>query len=189
MNQPIVDHWETIDRWLRTHAPSSFHTLRGPASEDAIAQLEDSLGVDLGQEVKSSLLTHDGAEETPEAEGAANFLPRNYRPVSAEESRKLHKENNEILEDSDYPDMVGYWWHPLWLPIAESPSTDLLFVDHRPETFGQVGHFDHEDSATLKWPDLTAFLAHTADCLSGTGGDSYFQPEVAGGQLSWRRVT
>ncbi|MFI7243580.1 SMI1/KNR4 family protein [Streptomyces qinglanensis] len=188
MNQSLVTYWENIDRWLQTHAPSSFRSLRSPATEDAVTKLEDALGVALDQEVKECFLIHDGAAETPDDEGAAYFLPRNYRLVSAEESRRLHKETNDILQMHDDQGMVGYWWHPLWLPFAESPSTDLLFVDHRPETYGQVGHFDHEDSASLRWPDLAAFLAHMVDCISGTSSDRYFQPDITGGQLSWRPV-
>jgi len=184
MNEPVTAHWEAIDDWLRTHAPGSFHTLRGPATGDALTQLEETLGASLNQDAKACLRTHNGAIATQ----GAHFLPRNYRPVSAEESRKLLKENNEILGTFDDEDMVGYWWHPLWLPFAEHPSTDLLFVDHRPETHGQVGHFDHEDSATLQWPDLTAFLTHAVDSFTRTDSDG-FHPDVTQGLLVWRPAT
>lgn len=43
-------------------------------------------------------------------------------------------------------DMLGYWWHPQWVPFAETVSGDALAVDQRQgQGQGRVGEFHHDD--------------------------------------------
>ncbi|MEU5839625.1 SMI1/KNR4 family protein [Streptomyces diacarni] len=183
-NNPL-SYWSDIEDWLRVHAPASYASLRGPASADDITGLERAVGVKLCDELRALFHQHDGTKTREEAGKGSYFYPKNYRPLTAAESVARHHMLTELLETFD-DGMSGYWWHSLWVPIAEHVTGDVIFVDHRQGSgFGSVGKFDHEDSATIRWPSLSNYLRAMLENITGRTS-SQFVPTLVEGALTWR---
>lgn len=55
--------WRRIERWLARHAPATYKSLRPPATPLAIARAEAGMGARLPDDLRASLLRHDGASD------------------------------------------------------------------------------------------------------------------------------
>lgn len=184
MRQTSLAHWAEIDRWLATYAPASRAVLLPPASAEDVFQLGQAVGVELSGELVQLYALHNGVAQA-EADVRAYFYPKNYRPLPAQEAIQRHQILSDLLAGAD-DEMVGYWWHPLWVPIADHVTADALFIDYRPgPSFGQVGTFDHEDSAKIKWSSLSDFFASMRKQLEGTE-ESRYKPTIVDDSLIWR---
>lgn len=84
--------------------------------------------------------------------------------------------------------MVGVWWHPRWVPVAEHATGDTLFVDQRPgPEQGGVGELLTHDGASLRtWPSFADLLEATADALeSGEEIEECAAVVQEDGSLGW----
>lgn len=60
----VAHSWDRIERWLQAHAPEVPPTLRPGASKMQIAAFEQATELALPEDVRESLLIHDGQEES-----------------------------------------------------------------------------------------------------------------------------
>lgn len=91
-------------------------------------------------------------------------------------------EEDEFRDEDDEP-----WWHPLWLPFAESDG-DSQIIDLRPGPgHGRLGWAQHDDAGdfTDAWPSLAAYLTETADALETGGAVGVWHPYLIADRELW----
>ena len=118
--------------------------------------------------------------------GAA-FLPGGYRLLSAGEVVERYEMHIEILEGLGDEEMVGWLWHPAWVPFAEHVSADVLAIDLRAGPGrGAVGESYNDSGTTFDWgPCLAAVIERFAVSVETGSGFGHYWPQVVDGCLEW----
>jgi cell wall assembly regulator SMI1 len=149
--------WDTIDRWLRAHAPASAAALPGPAAEDSLARAQRGTGLVWPDDVLASLRCHDGSE------GRSPLPLLNEYLLPADEIAEFHEMQLSAVTPHDVPHPS---WRREWLPIA---SADGFFdvVDLRPGAGdGRIGSWGPGSDFVAEWPRLATILGRTAAALA-----------------------
>ncbi|MEU6793269.1 SMI1/KNR4 family protein [Nonomuraea wenchangensis] len=85
VQRAVNRQWRRVERWLRANAPRTYRTLAGPARARTIAVAEAQMGVDLPDDLRASLLRHNGSRGRQAfglgfwADGSANLGIRQIR--------------------------------------------------------------------------------------------------------------
>ncbi|MCK2220632.1 hypothetical protein MF672_043545 [Actinomadura sp. ATCC 31491] len=61
VRRAVDRQWRRIERWLRANAPRTYRTLNGPGRAGTIAVAEAQMGVDFPDDLRASLLRHNGS--------------------------------------------------------------------------------------------------------------------------------
>ncbi|WP_157549851.1 SMI1/KNR4 family protein [Nonomuraea candida] len=69
VKRAVDRQWRRIERWLRANAPRTYRSLGAPGRARTIAIAESQMGVDFPDDLRASLLRHNGSR------GAAAFAP------------------------------------------------------------------------------------------------------------------
>lgn len=141
--------WDRFASRLLARSPADHATLRGPATEESIAELEARLGFALHPELKSLLARHDGADATGATGSSAgdypvgSFLPLGHRLSGVDDIEFMHEVLVDVGEENIAADLWErtalavnlHWCVPFALPV----DGGVAFVDHRPgATYGHV---------------------------------------------------
>ncbi|MFD3554467.1 SMI1/KNR4 family protein [Streptomyces goshikiensis] len=157
---PVATSWQRIDTWLAWHAPARLAELGPPASPHAVDQLEVKLGVRLPNDLRASLLCHDGDSSY------LGILP--CGPLySTDAIADVRQRRMKIWEGEDDPDeQEAPWWGTQWIPFAGSHG-DEHFIDAGPGLWhDQLGRAPHADYACfLGWPSLGTWLHEVAEAM------------------------
>ncbi|SEH00470.1 Cell wall assembly regulator SMI1 [Nonomuraea solani] len=178
----VSSSWRRIDAWLAAHAPATLAMLNPPATPDALK----SLCVRLPDELSESLTCHDGLKEW------TSLLPE-QTPLSASGIAAHWRMRMEIAADIDGFVAVAPvgepWWHPLWIPWAESADGNAHVIDQRPGPGqGRLGWAVHDGVGDFSdsWPGLTAYLNDVAQALYlGCGVRGMYPYLTCDGLLWW----
>ncbi|MEV0201789.1 SMI1/KNR4 family protein [Nonomuraea sp. NPDC050691] len=179
--------WRRIERWLETNAPRSRRTLAGPAEPAAVAAVEARMGRRFPDDLRASLLRHDGTLAVKDTWGFG-FL--GHVTVSAQEMLDTWRGLCDI-DDEDYggtkSDPRSEWWDGRMLPIGYDGVGNHLVVD---SVKRDVGETDHEGSMSfapggVRIRSYHALLKAVADALEQGGSIGYLKPEAVAGQLEW----
>lgn len=186
----VGDSCDRIERWLASHAPATLARWAPPATRETIAAAEEVAGMRFPPELVELQLRHDGAHDARGVVAACAFLPWFTAPMSAMSMAHDARNTTYLLANQfrNDPDMVGYWWHPMWLSFGFNIAANNLFLDLRPGPHhGAVGWFDHEGEARQRLsPSLAIFLRDVADALEGDGTVLGERPKVDDrGFLNW----
>lgn len=159
----ITESWTII---------SGAATPNPPAAADDIAKIEDLVGARLPEDVKESLLLHDGLGEAE----AWELLPgSDERPLggwilSCEEIRDewgIWKD----LYDSDNDEWADEWWTPNLVPLVSDGAGNSLCADVKN---GGLVDMDHEMGPTRtgfgSWADYLATVAANVEGRAGASG-------------------
>ena len=155
--------WSRIEAWMDAHAPEARAALRPGASDEAIREAEEALGLELPASFRRSIARHDGQHwRWPSLVEFGILLPLHD---VVEEQRSLEQASAESQADADQ----GNWWRPGWVPFV-SRDGDYLSVDLAPDDhprYGQVWSFLHDDEPmhSLVAPDFGTWLERWADEL------------------------
>jgi cell wall assembly regulator SMI1 len=184
----VEESWERFTRWLAREAPQSHGCLNPPADLSDIAEAESGARILFPEDLKTVLLINNGAAHFIEGvfRPEAGFLPGGHRLLSAAEIVEQRKMLNGILANTDQ-EMVGWWWHPEWLPFAVHVAADALAIDLRdgPDR-GAIGEFMHESNTNFDWgPSLAAVIDTVAVSVETGTNFKYFHPQVVHGCLNW----
>ncbi|MEV7807936.1 SMI1/KNR4 family protein [Microbispora sp. NPDC088329] len=171
--------WRRVERWLARKAPVTFKRLRPAARPLDIARSEAAMGLRFPDDLRASLLRHDGA-------GSLGFGPAPfYELMSARHIRSEWKMLCDIGGGSD-----DYWWHGRLIPFAYAIDGGNLFVDTRT---GKTGEFFNEEGLTVEgdvvWPSYLALLKATTRSLETGRPIRGWRPKVAKGELDWESTT
>jgi len=184
--QPPSESWRQIEAWLATHSPSGLALLNPPATPDEVREVEQLLGTPLPSDLADSLRCHNGLstwavllpEQSPLAVGDIADRWQTCMDVAAE---------NDGLTARPWDDQP--WWHPLWVPWAESADGAAQVIDQRPgPDAGRLGWAGHSSGGdfTDSWPDLASLLHAVAHALHQGGGARGLHPYLtAQGELWW----
>ncbi len=168
--------WRRIERWLARHAPRTLRSLRPPASPSAIARAEARMGLTFPDDLRASLLRHDGGRFGPG--GLWDYAP--VREIAREWAMMC----GLYLDGSIAPD--PWWWHGRLIPYAMAVDGGHLFVDAQT---GKTGEYFNEEGLRLDgdvaWPSYLAQLAAVADALESGRPLRRWKPVVARGELDW----
>ena len=188
---PIEESWRRFTEWLAREAPASHECLNPPARPADIEAAEAANGARFPEDLRDLLSLNNGASKFVDGEFrlAAGFLPGGHRLLSAVEVVEQRRMLDDILSGMD-DDMVGWWWHPGWIPFAAHIAADALVIDLRDgPQHGAVGEFMHEGNTNFDWgPSLAAVIAGVAKCAEAGTPFKYFQPQVTEGRLDWEVI-
>ena len=192
MAMPEIEaSWRRFTGWLAREAPASHDCLNPAASLEDIEAAETANRSSFPAELRSLLRLNNGATQFLRGEFrlAAGVLPGGHRLLSASEVVEHRKMLDDILRGMDQ-DMVGWWWHPDWIPFAAHVAADALVIDlrHDPQQ-GAVGEFMHEGNTNFDWgPSLTAVIDDIARSVETGTPFRYFTPRVVDGRLDWNII-
>lgn len=168
--------WADIHAWVTRWAPADAPAFNPPVQETDIRAAQDKIGVTFPEELVASLSCHDG------------LLPNStVMPVSSPLSAARIADHWQMCAEiaqwtSSLPPVPGAntsdsrepWWHPLWVPWAESDGYAQV-IDLRPGphqrrlgTAGNSWDGDFEDPVDT-WPHLAAHLTAVARALREGG--------------------
>ncbi|WP_246364613.1 SMI1/KNR4 family protein [Nonomuraea rhodomycinica] len=187
VTRAVHRQWRRIERWLRTHAPKSRRTLAGPAEPAAVAAVEARMGRRLPDDLRASLLRHDGAV-TAEDTWGFGFLGNTS--LSVREILDTWRGLCDV-DDEDYggeeSDPRSEWWDGRMLPVGADGSGNHLVVD---SVRRDVGDTDNEGTMDftpggVRIRSYHTLLKATADALEKGRAIGYWKPEVVAGELEW----
>lgn len=183
MHPPVASSWQQIDAWLAAHAPASFAKLNPPADPAEVCVAEREMGLAFPAGLRESLACHDGLSDW------AVVLPFGELLSTRRIVEHWHM-CMEVLADVVYAEPPAEpWWHPLWIPWAESAGGDSQIIDMRPGTAqGRVGRAVHDDGGSFDdpWPTLAACLDAIAQALyQGADVDGWYPYLIEGRQEIW----
>lgn len=164
----INDQWERIET---AFADSGIrHALNDPASPEAIDALEAELGLTLPDELRDSLLRHDGTTDGDWPYGAL---------LGTDGIQAEAKVWRELVEDGTFDDAADHdasngqgsvkpgWWNVGWIPLDADGGGNGSVVDTDPGENGVVGQvldMDHEVGPSgPRFASVTEYLKDIAD--------------------------
>ncbi|MBG0816249.1 SMI1/KNR4 family protein [Planomonospora sp. ID82291] len=175
--------WARIERWLKANAPATYRTLAGPARARTIAVAEAQMGLRFPDDLKASLLRHNGARSSGTSAGFPFFLH------TIADVRGIRDAWRSLcaIDGEDGTDPRTEWWDGRMIPIGADGLGNHLVID---SVRRDVGESDHEGSLGFTPGDVPirshhALLRMTADALESGGSIGYWRPVVDGGELSW----
>ncbi|SEG96578.1 SMI1 / KNR4 family (SUKH-1) [Nonomuraea solani] len=176
--------WRRIETWLKANAPAGHRELGGPARPAAIAAAEQEMGLRFPDDLKASLLRHDGSVRT-----SWGFGPLGYGNLSVKGIRETWLMLCDI-DDEDGEDPRSEWWDGRMIPFGSNGMGDHLVID---SVRRDVGQTDHEGSMSFT-PGETrirsyhALLKATADALENGGPIGRWKPKAENGDVIWDLV-
>jgi cell wall assembly regulator SMI1 len=169
--------WSTIDATLKKVSPRAAATLRKPATDKALAALEQALKVKLPADLRTLLSLHDGQDEKKRL--PVLFAKTTWFLLPAASIVSTYESLNELDADGEFDDLEGtnqdglvkpLWWSDAWIPFATNAAGDSLCVDAGPTKKGKVGQllwwYHDEDFREREAEHLTAFFGDYAKALS-----------------------
>ncbi|WP_327118916.1 SMI1/KNR4 family protein [Streptomyces sp. NBC_01341] len=163
--------WRRFEGWLRANAPGDFSVLRPGVPASEVSALENEIGFSLHSELRSLLEAVDGVTPRRSSmEPGAFFV--GYSPLASDKILESHlylvSMARDAVEDGYEEEVVGRTAHRQWVPFAGSVTGDLLFVDHRPGHFGEIGEVSFGDPEYVRlWPSLSLMLDDLCNAVEG----------------------
>ncbi|MGF1580726.1 MAG: SMI1/KNR4 family protein [Gemmataceae bacterium] len=176
------DSWQRIEEFLRSNHPEIHHSLQGPATEEAIAELEQVVGQTLPNDFKELWRIHDGqdddfgegifpdlsSEDWPEPP----FLLMSVEMIQQDWSilKALNAEGNfDDVRRRPPPEIQKEFWHQGWIPIGHNGAGDHYCLDMAPTEKGKVGqiiiYYNDGPDPILVAPSLADWLHDLANGL------------------------
>ncbi|MCP2359659.1 hypothetical protein HD597_006679 [Nonomuraea thailandensis] len=188
VKRAVDRQWRRIERWLKANAPRTYRTLGAPGRARTIAIAEAQMGVDFPDDLRASLLRHNGSRGADGFgfgawfSGASNLGIRDIRDTWRHMCRL------------DPTDRGVEPWEELWsgrlIPFLsfsgrEDGSAVWAVAD---SADGAVGWDDTIAGLTRRAPSYYALMRAVADALEkGTEFDGR-RPAVKRGVLRWENV-
>lgn len=178
-----VDHSvRAIASWLAAHAPALAASLDGPATPDAVAEVEEVLGRPLPADYRAFLARHDGQRFVPVDAEHGTLAPL-FNGLDLLSVRLAAGEYETMLDewDDEGPgDIVALgpvrplYKHALWWPITcLFGASQYHCIDLDPAPGGAVGQVifvaDDDEQRRVVAPSFAAFLEMLAAALTAPG--------------------
>lgn len=188
-----VNHqWRRIERWLEANAPASRRTLGKPARARTIAVAEAQMGLRFPDDLRASLLRHDGASVVADT-WPFGFLGNWNQGVRGirDTWRQLCGIDAEVEGAAELDaDVRAEWWDGRMIPFGADGSGNHLVID---SVVRDVGDTDHEGQMSFtpgetRISSYYGLLRMTADALETGGSIGYWKPVVTDGELDWNVI-
>ncbi len=157
--------WERIEKWFAEKAPD-MQLGAGAAAAD-ITAVETHLGLSFPEELKASLMRHNGVDNWTKGE-----------LLSVDRIKSEWSCWAGLVDDGTFDDNVGEedndciqkcWFNKSWIPIDADGGGNGACLDLNPGpdgTVGQIIDMDHEVGPSgPQFTDFAAYLEDTAESL------------------------
>ncbi|MGW4423054.1 SMI1/KNR4 family protein [Streptosporangium sp. NPDC004631] len=174
VTRAVNRQWTRIERWLKANAPATRRTLAPPARGRTIAIAEAQMGVRFPDDLRASLLRHNGALASG---GTSGFGLLAGKMLGVREIRDTWRELCGV--EGPRPRR----WEGRMIPIASDLTGGHLVVDSAGRGVGEIGEEGEADFTPggVRIRSHYALLKRTADALEADG--SGLKPRAAGGEL------
>ncbi|MFI6450875.1 SMI1/KNR4 family protein [Streptosporangium amethystogenes] len=182
MTRAVNRQWRRIERWLAANAPESLRTLGRPARARTVAVAEAQMGLRFPDDLRASLLRHDGARVVGDT-WPFGFIGNRNQGV-----RGIRDTWRQLCGiDGAGIDARTEWWDGRMIPFGANGSGDHLVIDSVARGVGQT---DHEGQMSftpggIRIRSYYGLLKATADALETGGSVGHWKPRVTGGELDW----
>ncbi|MFC3981381.1 SMI1/KNR4 family protein [Streptosporangium jomthongense] len=184
VTRAVDRQWNRIERWLRANTPRTYRALSAPARSGTIAVAEAQMGLRLPDDLRASLLRHNGG--APLLMGESPLDVRGIRDTwrtLCEVDGVDGYTGEEIGERSE-------WWDGRMIPFTADGTGCHLLIDSVARDVG--GKCEDEPigftPGGVRLRSYYALLKATADALETGGRIGYWRPRAAGGALDWEIV-
>ncbi|TDD06757.1 hypothetical protein E1292_14425 [Nonomuraea deserti] len=188
VKRAVDRQWRRIERWLEANAPRTYKTLGAPGRARTIAIAEAQMGVDFPDDLRASLLRHNGSRGARAFgfgfwwDGAPILGIRQIRDAWRSECswNRTDLGSDPAIED----------WNGRMIPFVlfeERNSGDGVYavVD---SVEGTVGWDDTVSGMGPRLPSYYALMRAVADALEQGEAIDGRRPAVRGGVLRWDNV-
>ncbi|TYB61064.1 hypothetical protein FXF51_29940 [Nonomuraea sp. PA05] len=185
VRRAVNRQWVRIERWLKANAPRTYRTLGAPGKARTIAVAEAQMGVDFPDDLRASLLRHNGASGFGFGfwfDGAINQSIREIRDTW----RWLCSWQRTDLG----PDPGIEYWNGRMIPFLyylerNSDSAEYAVVD---SAGGAVGWDDTIGGMAPRVSSYYTLMRAVADALERGTPVEGWRPAVERGVLRWENV-
>jgi len=147
----IKQLWQRLETWANNNAPELLDELQGPASDIEIEELEKRLHLILPEDLKESLLIHNGEDDGWPARvfyeyGAYLPVPKIYNMWKKLSS--LSKNSERYVDDDEQPSdnrIKLVTFSERWIPVMEQNGDVFWAVDLDPGETGINGQIIEVD--------------------------------------------
>jgi cell wall assembly regulator SMI1 len=155
----ITSLWRRLEVALSAHVPQAVAALQKGASEATVRRLEATLGGPLPEDLKASLLVHNGQRPPYMSE----VLFNNEYLLPCNQIASTWAVRNEVADDlrggEPSAGHTAEWWDPIFIPVTESDGSG--FCVHR--ITGAVYYHNNSDQMTgplfENWSTMLSDLA------------------------------
>ncbi|MER6946461.1 SMI1/KNR4 family protein [Nonomuraea sp. NPDC000554] len=185
VTRAVDRQWQRIEAWLKTNAPRSYRALGKPGKAETIAAAEAQMGLLFPDDLRASLLRHDGAVSVKDTWGFGFLGQENLSVLTI---RDTWQSLCEIEAEDEGGDPRTDWWDGRMLPIGADGMGDHLVID---SVRRDVGRTDHEGGMSFtpggrRIRSYYALLKATADAMENGGSVGYWKPQAVAGGLDWK---
>jgi cell wall assembly regulator SMI1 len=188
VTRAVNRQWRRIESWLKTHAPRSHRTLGKPGKAADIAAAEAEMGLRFPDDLRASLLRHDGSIYLDDT-WAFGFLGNTNASVAEilADWRGLCDIDAENDGDGGDANARADWWDGRMLAVGANGMGDHLVVD---SVQRDVGTTDHEGAMSfrpggIRIRSFHALLKATADAMENGTSIGYWKPRAVAGEVQW----
>ncbi|WP_444919226.1 SMI1/KNR4 family protein [Microbulbifer sp. JMSA003] len=138
----LRNSWKRIDGWLSENAPKIRDALNPPASEEAITELEETIGEKLPEDLKELYRIHNGLNSNAVANLVYGLQFYSIEEVILEYSRLKNIKDMKDFPPLNYADpgvKVTSVSSMMRIPIGDDSSGCGLFIDLDPNSEGKIG--------------------------------------------------
>ncbi|SDJ13814.1 hypothetical protein [Nonomuraea jiangxiensis] len=185
VKRAVDRQWRRIERWLRENAPRTYRTLGAPGKARTIAVAESQMGVDFPDDLRASLLRHNGSHGAWAFgfgfgfDGAINLGTREIRDAWR---WMCSWERTDFGTDPSIEH-----WNGRMIPYldlrGDSEATPYGVVD---SVTGEVGWHDGIGGMAPRHPSYYRLMRAVADALEQGTAIGDWRPTVKRGVLRWR---
>jgi len=201
-----IERWSSYVTWLRENVPLAWENLAPPATEAAIAEVEQVTGQTLPVSLKEIWRVNDGQKATMIATRHAPAVPciptlsflstamvleiwREWDGLRRSESEKSLAELQSMGRSPDGKTRALYT-HPAWIPVWSDPTrADFIGIDLDPGekgTRGQIINFGRDEEEHFVFADdLDGLLAILLDEVRSGAWRASKMPYGKQGEIDW----
>lgn len=175
----VAGAWERITGWLRDHAPGSYASLKGGASEDEIAALEEALNVRVPADLRALWALSAGVHDVR----GATFLLDNRALMDLDSVAAFHRQEMEFQQRNGSDEFT--FWKASWIPVCSFGAVDRTYGLYLDADTGQLCYWDRYGERRPEYASLTTYLEEMADALDTPSLVFGARPGLADGCLAW----
>lgn len=185
----IQDALNDLDIWLSSNAPIDLENLRPPASEQELAEVEQTVGLPLPEEIRLLYKWHNGSGDTEAS--CVQLIPEWPFLSLAGSITHWRKRNLQYQDDLDDTGAC-FWWKTSWLPLAYDFTGELFVVELSPTASNHRAVFwasiENGPRFDYGWPSLEYAIDDVADTLAAESPKPLRDntPVLEAGRLVWR---
>ncbi|MCG5212214.1 SMI1/KNR4 family protein [Streptosporangium soli] len=189
VTRAVARQWRRVERWLKTNAPKTYGSLRAPGKARTIAIAESQTGVRFPDDLRASLLRHNGAH----GPAALGFGFSGGRLLSVREIRDGWRAACAVPVSSGH-ELYGDRhagrrsdWHGRLIPVTAAGVGGRVIVDSAAGSAGLVSRAG-EVGMRGGWSSYYTLLKSAAEAMETGGSVDGRRPVVRDGALVWKRV-